>query len=78
MNTFLFTTKRDISSSSRASLKRLLCISVNPANSKHRVYRQNAPDWFSGRQNISWDPDVPELQEDNSVDIHLFFLMVKL
>nr|XP_034303982.1 sushi domain-containing protein 2-like isoform X2 [Crassostrea gigas] len=48
---------------------------LNPANSKHRVYRQNAPDWFSGRQNISWDPDVPELQEDNSVDIHLFFLM---
>lgn len=49
---------------------------MNPADCKHQVQRHNAFDWFSGRQKISWDPDVAELQEDDSVVIHLIFLAV--
>lgn len=51
---------------------------VNPADSKHRVYRHSASDWFSGRQQISWDPDVAELKDDEKVDIHLFYLKVQM
>eukprot|EP00105_Crassostrea_gigas_P046261 XP_019930409.1 PREDICTED: protein mesh [Crassostrea gigas] len=47
---------------------------INPADSKHRAYRHSASDWFSGRQQISWDPDVAELKDDEKVDIHLFYL----
>ncbi|XP_048768421.2 protein mesh-like [Ostrea edulis] len=47
---------------------------LNPADSKHRVYRRNSLDWFTGQQYISWDPDAAELQDNDTVDIHLFSL----
>nr|XP_034303984.1 protein mesh isoform X2 [Crassostrea gigas] len=34
---------------------------LNLADCKHQVHRHDASDWFSGRQQISWDPDVAEL-----------------
>ena len=51
-------------------------ISVNPAVSKHKVYRHNHENWSSGYHHISWDPDAAELQDDDKVDIHLFSLQV--
>uniref|UniRef100_K1QM71 Sushi, nidogen and EGF-like domain-containing protein 1 n=1 Tax=Magallana gigas TaxID=29159 RepID=K1QM71_MAGGI len=47
---------------------------LNLADCKHQVHRHDASDWFSGRQQISWDPDVAELQEDDFVNIHLLFV----
>ena len=51
-------------------------ITVNPADSKHKVYRHNYDDWFVGNRQISWDPGAAELQDDANVDIHLFSLKV--
>ncbi|XP_061188743.1 mucin-4-like [Saccostrea echinata] len=48
---------------------------VNPADSEHRVFRQNNSEWFTGQQSISWDPDVTELQQNDTVDIYLFSLV---
>ncbi|XP_048768432.2 protein mesh-like [Ostrea edulis] len=47
---------------------------LNPADSKHRVYRHESDEWFTGQQYISWDPDAAELQDNDTVDIHLFSL----
>nr|XP_022323644.1 protein mesh-like [Crassostrea virginica] len=47
---------------------------LNPAVSKHKVYRHNHDDWSSGSHQISWDPGAAELQDDDKVDIHLFSL----
>ncbi|XP_062601517.1 protein mesh-like [Saccostrea cucullata] len=49
---------------------------VNPANSKQRVFRENYPEWFIGQQSISWDPYVVELEQNDTVDIYLFSLVV--
>ena len=49
---------------------------VNPAESKHKVYRRNPQEWYPGHHQINWDIDVAELQEADTVDIHLFSLMV--
>ena len=51
---------------------------VNPAVSKHKVYRHNHDDWSSGSHQISWDPGAAELQDDDEVDIHLFSLKVHI
>nr|XP_022323654.1 protein mesh-like [Crassostrea virginica] len=48
---------------------------LNPADSKHRVYRRNPEEWFPGRHQINWDIDAAELQEADTVDIHLFTFM---
>lgn len=48
---------------------------LNPADSKHRVYRHDTADWSTGPQKISWDPEVAELKDGDSVDIHLFYIM---
>nr|XP_022323670.1 uncharacterized protein LOC111124774 isoform X2 [Crassostrea virginica] len=48
---------------------------VNPADSEHRVYRRNSEEWYSCFHQINWDIDAAELQETDTVDIHLFSLM---
>ena len=58
--------------------QRLFYTTVNPADSKHKVYRHNYDDWFVGNRQISWDPNAAELQDDTNVDIHLFSLKVFL
>ena len=57
-------------------IKQFYTISVNPANSKRKVYRQRSQEWFPGRHQIKWDIDAAELQEADTVDIHLFRLTV--
>ncbi|XP_062572621.1 LOW QUALITY PROTEIN: protein mesh-like, partial [Saccostrea cucullata] len=47
---------------------------LNPADNKHRVYRHNSDEWFAGQKSISWEPDASELQDNETVDIHLFSL----
>ena len=49
---------------------------VNPADSKNKVYRHNYDDWSVGNRQISWDQGAAELQDDAYVDIHLFSLKV--
>lgn len=53
-------------------------ILVNIADSKQRVFRQNPDDWFSGYHNISWDMDAAELQNNDTIDIYLFSLIVSI
>nr|XP_022323669.1 protein mesh-like isoform X1 [Crassostrea virginica] len=50
-------------------------IILNPADSEHRVYRRNSEEWYSCFHQINWDIDAAELQETDTVDIHLFSLM---
>lgn len=51
---------------------------VNPADSKVRVYRHNPEDWYIGQHNISWDTDAVELENIDTVDVHLFSLIVRV
>nr|XP_022323656.1 protein mesh-like [Crassostrea virginica] len=48
---------------------------LNTADSKRKVYRQRSQEWYPGRHQIKWDTDAAELQEADTVDIHLFSLM---
>ena len=57
-------------------IKHFYTYSVNTADSKRKVYRQRSQEWYPGRHQIKWDTDATELQEADTVDIHLFSLMV--